>query len=330
MTRYRIGDHEIGRIGLGCMGMSSVYGMSDEAECLRVLDRALELDVNHWDTADMYGAGHNESLLAKSLKGNRHRVFLATKFGNVTDRTLTSHKDQVEAQAPWIVDGTPEYARKCIDNSLMRLGVDHIDLYYLHRVDPVVPIEETVGAMADFVREGKVRNIGLSEVSTDTLSRAAKVHPIAAVQNEFSLWTRDSQWDVLPLCREMGIVYVPYSPLGRGFLTGTVESVPEGDWRKGHPRFQPENIESNQKIVDEVRAIAQKYEATPAQIAIAWVLAQGEHVCPIPGTKRIKYLEENVHSSSVELTLNDLDALNNISEPAGARYPEQAMKFLAR
>lgn len=310
--------------------MSHVYGQGDEAESLKVFELALELQVNHWDTADMYGAGHNENLVAQALKGRRDEVFLATKFGNVTDRSLTSHKDQVEQQLPWIVDGTPEYARKCIDASLQRLGTDQIDLYYLHRVDPVVPIEETVGAMADFVKEGKIANIGLSEVSPDTLRRAVKTHPIAAVQNEMSLWTRDSLNDVLPLCKELGIAYVPYSPLGRGFLTGTVETISEGDWRKGHPRFQPDAIAQNMKIVELVRSIASKHKASPAQIAIAWVLAQGEHVCPIPGTKRLKYLQENVQTLEIGLSDNDIEELNNMSPAEGERYPEASMKFVAR
>jgi len=329
VNQVKIGNATVGQIGLGCMGMSHVYGQGDDSESLTVLDRALDLQVSHWDTADMYGSGHNETLVGKGVKGRRDRVFLATKFGNVVDRTLTSHRDQVERQAAWIVDGTPEYARKCIDASLLRLGVDHVDLYYLHRVDPLIPIEETVGAMAEFVQEGKVLNLGLSEVAADTIRRAVKVHPIAAVQNECSLWTRDSLSDVAPLCAELGIAYVPYSPLGRGFLTGGIEEVAEGDWRANHPRFQKDNLAANQRIVDEVRVIAKRVGVTPAQVAIAWVLAQGSHFCPIPGTKRIKYLEENVAAAEVELTAADMEVLDNLKPAEGERYPEHAMKYVS-
>lgn len=332
MKQRKIGDRLVGEIGLGCMGMSWAYGSgATEEDAHAVLRRALELGVNHWDTADLYGAGENEKLIAPVLKQRREEVFLATKFGNVYDRSLTVHQDQVAANAGWIVDGTPEYARKAIDLSLQRLGVDHVDLYYLHRVDPVVPIEETVGAMADFVKAGKVRYIGLSEVAANTLRRAHSTYPIAAVQNEFSLWTRDFEEDELPLTREFDIAFVPYSPLGRGFLTGEIKSLDDlaaDDWRRNNPRFQGENFAKNLEIVERVKAIAEAKEATPAQIALAWTLAKADNVLPIPGTKRIKYLEDNVGASSVELTAAEVKELDDILPPEGLRYPETAMSFV--
>lgn len=311
--------------------MSFAYGPADPEENQRVLHRALELGVNHWDTADMYGAGDNEEVLSQALATKRDQVFLATKFGNVTDRSLTSHQDQVDANAPWIVDGTPEYARKSIDGSLARLKVDCVDLYYLHRVDPKTPIEETIGAMAEIVKAGKAKAIGISEVSAETVCRAHAVHPIAAVQNELSLWTRDSVDDVLPVCQELGIAFVPYSPLGRGFLSGEIKSIddlPEDDWRRTNPRFQGEHFQKNFEIVEIVKTIAQKLNVTPAQVALAWVLQTGENVCPIPGTKRVKYLEDNAASASVTIDPADLATLNALSEAVGARYPELAMSFI--
>ena len=322
-----IGKDLVGEIGLGCMGMSWAYGPGDETESLKVLDRALELGVNHWDTADMYGAGENEKLVAKSLPGKREKVFLATKFGNVFDPTLSSHVDLATAGGMF-VDGTPAYAAKCIDNSLKRLGVDHVDLYYLHRVDPRVPIEETVGAMAEFVKAGKTLHIGLSEASAETIRRAHAVHPIAAVQSEFSLWTRDYEEDVVPLCAELGITFVPYSPLGRGFLTGkikTIDDLPEGDWRRSNPRFQGENFVKNLEIVALAEQIGKKHDATPSQVALAWVLAQGRHLCPIPGTKRLKYLELNAASATLTLAPDEIEALSSVAPPAGDRYPAQQM-----
>ena len=333
MDQRRIGDDLVGEIGLGCMGMSFAYGPADEQESLRVLDRALELGVNHWDTADLYGMGANEELLATALAGRRDDVFLATKFGNVFDRSLTSHQDLVAAQAGWIVDGTPAYARACLEASLTRLGVDHVDLFYLHRVDDRVPIEETVGAMAELVGEGKTRYIGLSEVVADTLRRAHAVHPIAAVQNEFSLWTRDYAETVLPVTAELGIAFVPYSPLGRGFLTGTVtdpEQLDASDWRRHNPRFQGDNFEANLRIVEVVRRIADTHDATPAQVALAWVLAQGESVLPIPGTKRVRYLEQNAAAAEVELTSGELAELDQLGDGTGLRYPEASMGFVAK
>ena len=331
MRQRRIAGRQVGAIGLGCMGMSFAYGKADPGQARAVLERALALGLNHWDTADMYGAGHNELLLSDLLRERRDEVFLATKFGNVYDRSMTSHRDQVEQGAAWIVDGTPAYVRRALDASLRRLGVDHVDLYYQHRVDPRVPIEVTVGAMAELVRAGKVRALGLSEVSAATLRRAHAVHPIAAVQNELSLWTRDFLPDVVPLCAELGIAFVPYSPLGRGFLSGTFrrpEDVPEGDWRRQNPRFQAGELEQNLRIVRAVEVVAVRRQATPAQVALAWVLAQGEHVCPIPGTKRVRWLEENAAADGLRLTAEELAALNAVPAPSGQRYPERSMRYV--
>jgi aryl-alcohol dehydrogenase-like predicted oxidoreductase len=331
MTKTRkIGGETVGAIGLGCMGMSFAYGPGNDVESIKVLNRALELGANHWDTADMYGAGKNELLLSQVLKTRRDEVFLATKFGNVYDRTMTSHRDLVETDVPWIVDGTPEYVRKCCDASLKRLGVEHIDLYYQHRVDRLVPIEDTVGAMADLVKAGKVRFLGLSEASAPTIRRAHKAHPIAALQSEYSLWTRDPEPEILPTVRELGIAFVPYSPLGRGFLTGKIQSLddlPETDWRRMNPRFQEQAMAQNMKLVERVSVIAGKLGAMPSQVALAWVLAQGEDIAPIPGTKRLRYLEENVGTVRVELSATDLASLDGFVT-AGARYPETAMAFL--
>ncbi len=333
MKQRKIANSLVGEIGLGCMGMSWAYGSPDDEESLKVLSRALELGVNHWDTADLYGAGENEKLLSHALKSVRDQVFLATKFGNVYDRSLTSHQDLVASQAGWIVDGTPEYVRKSIDLSLSRLQVEYVDLYYQHRVDDRVPIEETVGAMAELVKSGKVKALGLSEASVETIRRAHAVHPIAAVQSEFSLWTRDYHDDVIPLCKELGIAFVPYSPLGRGFLTGQIKSVndlADNDWRRMSPRFEEENLRKNLQIVDIVTEIAADHEAKPAQIALAWVLSQGEHLTPIPGTKRLKYLEENAASSEVTLTEKEIALLSSVVPAAGMRYPEGSMSFVNR
>lgn len=333
MKTRTIAGQEVGAIGLGCMGMSWAYGEPNDAESLQVLDRALELGVNHWDTADLYGAGENEKLLSQKLKTRRSDVFLATKFGNVYDRSLTTHQDQVQANAGWIVDGTPAYLKKAIDLSLQRLGVDHVDLYYLHRVDTTLPIEETIGAMAELVQAGKVKALGVSEVNPDTLRRAHAVHPIAAVQNEYSLWTRDSEDDVLPLCEELGIAFVPYSPLGRGFLTGQIKSpddLEEGDWRRSNPRFQGENFAANLKIVDLVNEIAQAHGVTNSQVALAWILARSGAAAPIPGTKRLKYLEENAGAADLTLSDEEVARLTDISGVAGARYPELMMNTVRR
>jgi len=333
MKTRTIGNQSVGEIGLGCMGMSFAYGPSDRDENLKTLDRAIELGVNFWDTADLYGAGNNELLVGESLRRHRDSVFLATKFANVYDRSLTSHQDLVEANAPWIVDGTPGYVHRAAEKSLERLGIETIDLYYQHRVDSRVPIEETVGAMAELVEQGKVKYLGLSEASAETIRRAHAVHPIAAVQSEYSLWSRDYENDVIPLCAELGIAFVPYSPLGRGFLTGEIKSVDDlapDDWRRNNPRFQGENFAANLRIVDEIKAMATAKGVSPAQIALGWVLAQGSHLIPIPGTRRISRLEENVGGGSVTFTLAELDQLSAIAPPVGTRYPEAAMGMINR
>lgn len=330
MKQRLIAGNLVGEIGLGCMGMSQSYGPADETESLSVLDRSIELGCNFWDTADTYGASKNELLVGKALKQHRPRVFLATKVGNVYDRSLTSHQDQVKANAPWIVDGTPEYIRKCIDLSLQRLGVDHIDLYYLHRVDPLVPIEDTVGAMADLVKQGKVLYLGLSEASASTIRRAAKIHPITALQSEYSLWTRHVEVEILPTCRELGISFIPYSPLGRGFLTGTVQDpnkLTVDDFRRRVPRFQGENLDKNLQSIPIIRRIAEKNHATPAQVALAWVLAQGDDIIPIPGTKHVRYLEENLAASEIKLTAEDMAQFDTI-HAYGERYPEVSQRFV--
>lgn len=332
MKQRSIGVDQVGEVGLGCMGMSFAYSGGNDEESIKVLNRALDLGCNFWDTADMYGAGKNELLLAHVLKDRRAEVFLATKFANVYDRSLTSHRDLVDSGAPFIVDGTPEYVHKCVDKSLERLGVDHIDLYYQHRIDPRVPVEETVGAMAQLVEQGKVRYIGISEAKESTVRRAHAVHPIAAVQNEFSLWTRDFEHDVLPACKELGIAFVPYSPLGRGFLTGEIKKIDDlgsDDWRRSNPRFAGENFELNFRIVDAVKAVADRRNVKPSQIAIAWVLAAGDHVVPIPGTKKTNYLMENISASDVQLTDEDIAELNAIQPPTGSRYIEAAMALVA-
>jgi aryl-alcohol dehydrogenase-like predicted oxidoreductase len=311
------------------MGMSWAYGPFDEAENLRVLDRALELGVNHWDTADVYGSGANEELLAKALKGRREKVFLATKFGNVFDKTLTSHQDEVDK--PWLVDGTPEYVRKCCDRSLQRLRIEQIDLYYQHRVDPRVPIEETVGAMAELVREGKVRFLGLSEASAKSIRKAVSVHKISVLQTEYSLWERSVEEEILPTCRELGISFVAYSPLGRGALTGTIknkEDLAESDARRVHPRFSEENLPRNLERIQIIERVAERHRAAPAQIALAWVLAQGQDIFPIPGTKRLQYLEQNAGATDLELSAQDLAELNDVGDAIGERYTPVGMSLV--
>jgi aryl-alcohol dehydrogenase-like predicted oxidoreductase len=303
--------------GLGCMGMSAWYGATDEEESIATIHRALELGVVFLDTADVYGMGKNEELVGRAIAGRRDEVVLATKFGN------RAHEDGTRT-----IDGSPDYVRAAIDASLQRLGVEHVDLYYQHRVDANTPIEETVGAMAELVAAGKVKHIGLSEAGAETIRRAHAVHPITALQSEYSLWTRDpEQNDVLKTCRELGIGFVAYSPLGRGFLAGRFTSPDElddGDFRKNHPRFQGENLEHNQRLAETVKEIAAEKDVTPAQVALAWVLSRGDDVVPIPGTKRRTYLEQNVAASDVELTDGDLQRLDAIGNAAGDRYSDMS------
>jgi aryl-alcohol dehydrogenase-like predicted oxidoreductase len=312
---------EVSAQGLGCMGMSQIYGPADETESLATIDRALELGVTFLDTADVYGLGHNEQLVGRAIAGRREEVVLATKFGIVRRADDSSFRG---------VDGRPEYVRSACDASLERLGVDRIDLYYQHRADPQVPIEETVGAMAELVAAGKVRHLGLSEAAADTIRRAHAVHPISALQSEWSLWSRDIEGDVLSTARELGIGIVPYSPLGRGLLTGQIRSADElsrGDFRRGTPRFEGENLARNLEVVERVRTIATEKGVTPGQLALAWVQAQGDDVAPIPGTKRRTYLEENVGALDVELTADDiaeLEAVASSSAVSGARYADMA------
>ncbi|MFZ5496765.1 MAG: aldo/keto reductase [Verrucomicrobiota bacterium] len=312
-------------LGLGCMGMSEFYGPRDEAESLATLNHALDRGVTHLDTADMYGYGDNELLLGKLLKTRRPEVFLATKFGFVRDRAEPGKR---------VVSGRPDYVRAACDASLRRLGTDVIDLYYAHRVDATVPIEETVGAMAELVQAGKVRYLGLSEAGAPTLRRASAVHPIAAVQSEYSLWSRDVEEKVLGACRELGIALVPYSPLGRGFLTGRFKSIDDfapDDQRRTQPRFQGENFARNLGLVAKVQQLAARKGCTAGQLALAWVLAQGDFILPIPGTRRIRNLEENLGALDVKLTPADLAEIEQVfpaAAVAGSRYPEQMMRLL--
>ena len=329
MDRRRLGNEglEVSEIGLGCMGMSEFYGTGDEDESIATIQRAIDLGVTFLDTADMYGPFTNERLVGKAIQGRREEVELATKFGNVRG----------EDGSFLGVSGKPEYVRECCDASLRRLGVDHIDLYYQHRVDPETPIEETVGAMKELVEAGKVRYLGLSEAGIETIRRAHAVHPISALQSEYSLFTRDVEDDTLPALRELGIGFVPYSPLGRGFLTGrfkSIEDMPEDDTRSARfPRFAEENFMKNVELADRVREVAEGKGVTPGQLALAWLLAQGGDIAPIPGTKRRKYLEENAGAADVELTEDDLRRIEEAmprGSAAGERYSEEMMRAVGR
>ncbi|MFF4401027.1 aldo/keto reductase [Streptomyces sp. NPDC001480] len=325
MKRRRLRDLEVSAIGLGCMGMSAFYGSADQDEGVQTIRRALELGIDFLDTAQVYGPLTNETLVGQAVKGHRDEYVIATKFNYRMDDAVPGDMSTVGRQ-----DGSAEHVRSSVHGSLKRLGTDYIDLYYQHRVDPNVPVEETVGALAELVAEGKVRHIGLSEAGPETLRRANAVHPIAAVQTEYSLWTRDPEAEVLPTCRELGIGFVPYSPLGRGFLAGRFSSPDEldkGDWRRSGPRFTGENLEVNQRLAEKVKEIAAEKSVTPAQLAIAWVLAQGEDLVPIPGTKRRGYLEQNAAAIDVELTKEDLARIDaELPKAAGDRYDEAGMR----
>ncbi|MBV2357400.1 aldo/keto reductase [Streptomyces sp. J2-1] len=329
MRQRTLRDLHVSALGLGCMGMSAFYGSADESEGIATIRRALELGVTFLDTAQLYGPLTNESLVGEAIRGHRDEYVLATKFNMRMDNAVPGDMSTMGPQ-----DGSAEHVRSSVHGSLERLGTDRIDLYYQHRVDPNVPIEETVGAMAELVAEGKVLHIGLSEASAETIRRAHAVHPITAVQTEYSLWSREVEAEVLPVCDELGIGFVPYSPLGRGFLAGRFSSPEEleaGDFRLSNPRFADGNLEANLRLAAKVKEIAAEKDVTPAQLALAWVLAQGDHLVPIPGTKRRSYLEQNAGAVDVELTKDDLARIDaELPEVAGERYNEAGMKSLDR
>jgi aryl-alcohol dehydrogenase-like predicted oxidoreductase len=326
MKHVSLGGLDVSRIGLGAMTMAGTYttgGGLDDAESIRTLHRALDLGVTHIDTAEIYGPFHSEEIVGKAIEGRRDDVVVATKFG------LVSHS----GAGPGVIDSSADNVKAAVEGSLLRLGTDHIDLYYQHRVDPNTPIEETIGALAELVAEGKVRHIGLSEAGPETIRRAHAVHPVAALQTEYSLWTRDVEAEILPLLRELGIGFVPYSPLGHGLLTGqirTVDDFTDDDWRKTNPRFTGENFQRNLRIVDEVKAIGAEIGATPAQTALAWLLTRGDDIAPIPGTRRVSRVEENTAADAVELSAAQVDRLNNLTPAAGERHDEANMATIDR
>jgi aryl-alcohol dehydrogenase-like predicted oxidoreductase len=329
MRQRTLRDLQVSAIGLGCMGMSAFYGSTDEDEAIRTIHRGLELGITFIDTAQLYGPLTNEMLVGRAIKGHRDEYVIATKFNRRMDEAVPGDMSTVGPQ-----DGSADHVRSSVEGSLARLGTDHIDLYYQHRVDPTVPIEETVGAMADLVTEGKIRHIGLSEAAPETIRRANAVHPITAVQTEYSLWTRDPEAEVLPTCHELGIGFVPYSPLGRGFLAGRFTSpdeLDENDFRRNGPRFTGENLDANLRLAAKVKEIASEKGATPAQLAIAWVLARGDDLVPIPGTKRRTYLEQNAAAVDVELTDDDLARIDaELPAVAGDRYDAAGMATVNR